>query len=94
MTVYVRLVNGAEDKFPSYEGCERCGCEESTGSRYQTRCAECAHSKNIDNREYFMPRANWNVRVDTPSDGTLVISKRKSRVAFYPAGSWISWRSD
>src|SRR5687768_10758877 len=99
MSVHVRLQGGFEDTHAPYVACTACGFP-ATGAQqpsdYATGpCPNCNAGKFDwrDNRT-DLSTCFWNPSVETPEDGTLTVARWNVRIAYYPAGAWISWRAD
>ncbi len=81
MTTYVRLMNGMEDAYDAYRGCPSCGY-----APWGFPCPAC--DSEVTRDAYYNPSAQ------TPDDGSLTIKRWNTRLGHYPAGAWMSWRSD
>lgn len=79
MTVYVRLMGGFEDAYPRYEA-----------------QGELVSAETILGESFPAYRRTEviNPQVKISGDGSMQVMKGTDQVGFYPAGAWISWRSD
>lgn len=103
MTLVVRLINGTEDRFAPYNGCVRCGATEtrdvsrrntSWSHDWNSECANCGYHRNIDNDEFYRPESLWNCSAEPDGSGALIVKQYVAQVAYYPAGAWLSWRTE
>lgn len=97
MTVYVRLAAGGEDSFPPHNGCPKCA------SPNLVHHADIGYKENRSNPTwacrdcdamYIKKPPLFNPRIRTDTANNLSLFRAKTQIAYYPSGTWTTWRQD